>query len=80
MKWDAQLDAHGYKESTTTKQRLLPSRWRKDKEVGWRMDVEIDIVGEIDNESDEDDKDEGDGDKLEFRSNTEESDNQLSDD
>jgi hypothetical protein len=43
VKWDAQLDAHGYKESTITKLRLLPSRWRKDKEDGWRMDVAIDI-------------------------------------
>jgi hypothetical protein len=43
MKWDAQLDAHGYEELTITNQRLLPTRRRKDWEEGWRMDVEIDI-------------------------------------
>ncbi len=80
MKWDAQLDACGYKELTITKQKLPPSRWRKDKEGRWRMDVKIDTEHENDNESDEDDKDEGDGDKLEFGSDTEESDEQLSDD
>jgi hypothetical protein len=36
VKWDAQLDAHGYEKSTITNQRLLPTRWRKDREGGWR--------------------------------------------
>jgi hypothetical protein len=47
VKWDAQLDAHGYEESTITNQRLLPTRWRKDREGKWRMDVEIDIESEL---------------------------------
>ena len=65
VKWDAQLDAHGYEEETITNQRLLPSRWRKDREDGWRMDVEIDIESETDSVSEE----EGDG--LEDGSDTE---------
>ncbi len=57
VKWDAQADAHGYEEETITNQRLLPSRWRKDREDGWRMDVAIDIESETNNISEE----EGDG-------------------
>ncbi len=53
MKWDAQLDAHGYEEATITNQKLLPSRWRKDREDGWRMDVTIDIESETDHVSEE---------------------------
>jgi hypothetical protein len=70
----------GYKESAITKQSFLPSRWRKDKEDGWRMDVAIDIESVINNKSDKDDKDKGDGDILEFGSDTEESDEELTDD
>ncbi len=70
VKWDLQLDARGYEDSTITKQRLLPSRWRKNEEDGWRIDVAIDIESEIDNESDKDDKDEGGGDRLEFGTNS----------
>ncbi len=75
VKWDAQLDAHGYEEETITKQRLLPSRWRKDREGGWRMDVAIDIESETKNVSEQ----EGDG--LEDGSDTEKSDDddELSD-
>ena len=57
VKWDAQLDAHGYEEETISNQRILPSRWRKDREDGWRMDVAIDIESETDSVSEE----EGDG-------------------
>ena len=73
VKWDAQLNAHGYEEETITNQRLLPSRWRKDREDGWRIDVAIDIERETDNASEE----EGDG--VEDGSDTEKSDNELSD-
>jgi hypothetical protein len=73
VKWDAQLDAHGYEEQTITNQRLLPSRWRKDREDGWRMDVAIDIESETDSVSEE----EGDG--LEDGSDTEGSDDDMSD-
>ena len=72
VKWDAQADAHGYEEETITNQRLLPSRWRKDREDGWRMDVAIDIESETDSVSEE----EGDGSK--HGSDTEKSDDELS--
>ncbi len=81
VKWDAQLDVHGYQEATITNQRLLPTRWRKDREDDWRMDVEIDIKIEIDDESDKEVKeDEGEDDKWEDGSDTEKSDEELSDD
>ncbi len=44
------------------------------------MDVAIDIESVINNKSDKDDKDKGDGDILEFGSDTEESDEELTDD
>jgi hypothetical protein len=50
----------------------LPSRWRKDREDGWRMDVAIDIESETDSVSEE----EGDG--SEHGSDTEKSDDELS--
>jgi hypothetical protein len=74
VKWDAQLDAHGYEETTITNQRLLLSRWRKDREDGWRMDVAIDIESETNNVSEEE------SDELKNGSDTEKSDEELSDD
>ena len=67
------MDVPGYEEETITNQRLLSSRWRKDREGGWRMDVAIDIESETDNACEE----EGDG--LEDGSYTEKSDDKLSD-
>ncbi len=81
MKWDAQLDAHGYEKATITNQRLLPTRWRKDREDGWRMDVKIDVRSETDDESNKEVKeDEVEDDKWEDGSDTEKSDKELSDD
>jgi len=67
------LDAHGYEEETIANQKLLPIRWRKDREDGWRMDVEIDIESETNSISEE----EGDG--SEDGSDTEKSDDDISD-
>ena len=74
MKLDAQLDAHGYEKATITNQRLLPSRWRKDREDGWRTYVAIDIESETNNVSEEE------SDELENGSDTEKSDEGLNDD
>jgi hypothetical protein len=46
-------DALGYKNTTVSNQRLLPSKWRKDEEGSWRMDVEIEIESDIDDERDQ---------------------------
>ncbi len=67
------MDAHGYEEETIANQKLLPIRWRKDREDGWRMDVEIDIESETNSISEE----EGDG--SEDGSDTEKSDDDISD-
>jgi hypothetical protein len=74
VKLDAQLDAHGYEKATITNQRLLPSRWRKDREDGWRTYVAIDIESETNNVSEEE------SDELENGSDTEKSDEGLNDD
>jgi hypothetical protein len=53
VEWDPMPDVSGYEHSQISIQRLLPSLWNKDKEGGWRMDVEIDLFeDEIDNDSD----------------------------
>jgi len=46
-------DALGYDNTTGSNQRLLPSKWRKDEEGAWRMDVDIEIESGIDDESDQ---------------------------
>ncbi len=68
------MDAHGYEKATITNQRLLPSRWRKDREDGWRTYVAIDIESETNNVSEEE------SDELENGSDTEKSDEGLNDD
>ena len=42
--WDPMPDVGGYEEATETDQHLLPSKWKKDKDGAWRMDVEVDIA------------------------------------
>ena len=62
VEWDPLLDVAGYKDSQVIIQRLLPSLWNKDKEGGWRMNVEIDLFEdeiESDIESKNENKSEG---------------------
>ena len=57
-------DVDGGKERTTSSQELMPSKWNKDIEGAWRMDVSIDvhkdeydeIVMAEESDSDEDDE------------------------
>ena len=35
---------------------LLPSKWRKETEGGWRMDVDITVQDELDEDNDAEDK------------------------
>jgi len=59
VEWDPIPDAEGYEDITVSNQKLLPSKWRRDKEGAWRMDVDIDIESDLDSESnDEDENDE----------------------
>ena len=46
VEWDPMEDVSGYEEPQVIDQRLLPSLWNKDKQGGWRMDVEIDVFDE----------------------------------
>jgi hypothetical protein len=39
-------------ESSETNAILLPSKWRKETEGGWRMDVDITVQDELDEEND----------------------------
>jgi hypothetical protein len=41
--WDAIPDCTGWETSQETEVILLPTKWNKDKEGAWRMDIQIDI-------------------------------------
>ena len=48
-------DVEGSEESSETNAILLPSKWRKETEGGWRMDVDITVQDELDEENDVED-------------------------
>jgi len=37
-------DVTGYEQAKETDQYLLPSKWKKDNDGSWRMDIEVDIA------------------------------------
>jgi len=53
--WDPMPDVEGSEESSETNAILLPSKWRKETEGGWRMDVDITVEDEFDEENDAED-------------------------
>ena len=54
--WDPMPDVEGSEESSETNAILLPSKWRKETEGGWRMDVDITVQDELDEDNDAEDK------------------------
>ena len=48
--WDPMGDVDGGDKRTTSSQVLLPSKWNKDREGAWRMDVAIDVHRDEDDE------------------------------
>ena len=46
--WDPMPDVEGSEESSETNALLLPSKWRKETEGGWRMDADITVQDEFD--------------------------------
>jgi hypothetical protein len=48
--WDPMPDVEGSEESSEMDVILLPSKWRKEVEGGWRMDVDITVEDELDDE------------------------------
>ena len=46
VEWDPMPDVSGYEDVQVGNQRLLPSLWNKNKQAGWRMDVEVDVFDE----------------------------------
>ncbi len=53
--WDPMPEVEGSEESSETNAIFLPSKWRKETECGWRMDVDITVQDEFDDENDADD-------------------------
>ena len=57
VKWDPAPDIEGCEESTMGEQKLLPSKWNKDNKDGaWRMDVDIELCDEFDQNENSDDE------------------------
>ena len=56
--WDAMANSDVYKDQTESTVDLLPTFWNKDKYRAWRMDINIVVLPESDNESDEESEDE----------------------
>jgi len=54
--WDPMPDVEGSEESSETNAIRLTSKWRKETEGGWRMDVDIIVQDEFDEENDADDE------------------------
>jgi len=46
--WDATEDVDGRNEQVKSDQRLLPSKWNKDGENAWRLDIDISVLNEVD--------------------------------
>ena len=42
--WDPMPDVGGYKEAREGDQVLFPTKWKKDKDNSWRMDIDVNIV------------------------------------
>ena len=53
VKWDPMPDVESGDEYTVSEQVLLPSKWNKDCNQSWRMDVFVDVGEELDNEDGE---------------------------
>ena len=49
--WDAMPDVDGYEDSSISGVILLPSKWKKDITISWRMDVDVDVDEDEESES-----------------------------
>ena len=43
VEWDAMPDVDGYEKISILNVVLLPSKWKKDVAMSWRMDVDADV-------------------------------------
>ena len=46
--WDATEDVDDGNKQVESDQRLLPSKWNKDGENAWRLDIDISVLNEVD--------------------------------
>ena len=72
VRWDPVPGADTYTDYHTSTVDLLPTFWNKYKDRTWRLDVDVDLVTTIDNESDDKSEDESESEIL--------SDNEMTDD
>jgi hypothetical protein len=48
--WDATEDVNGGNKHVESNQWLLPSKWNKDGKNAWRLDIDISVLNEVDDE------------------------------
>ena len=52
--WDGTLDIQGSEEPSSSNQKRLPTKFNKDKEGAWRMDMDIEFEDDSDDDEEED--------------------------
>jgi hypothetical protein len=72
VRWDPVPATDTYADYHTSAVYLLPTFWNKDKDRAWRLDIDVDFLTTIDNESDDESEDESESEI--------ESDNEMTDD
>ena len=66
--WDGTPDIQGSEDPSTSDQKLLPTKFNKDKEGAWRMDMDI----ELEDDSDDDDEEGSNNEEEDVESECEE--------
>ena len=54
VEWDAMPDVDGYEESSISNVVLLPSKWKKDVAMSWKMDIDAGVDEGEESESEND--------------------------
>ena len=71
--WDAMPDCEGYEMPKETDQALLPSKWNKEVDGAWRMDIDI-----VDDDNAEDEEMEDCNESSSIDESEEESEDEMS--
>ena len=43
VEWDVMLDVYGYETKVEAEEELVPNKWRKQSNTGWRIDLDVEL-------------------------------------
>ena len=43
LEWDAMPDVDGYEKKVEAEEELVPKKWRKQSNTGWRIDLDVEL-------------------------------------